>query len=99
MTEKVDENMFWGLIKKVGKEVAMLGLKGYYVATAATTPAWAKAVMWSALAYFVCPIDAIPDVVPVVGFTDDVGALTGALGTCAAYVTDEIKKKAEDWFA
>jgi uncharacterized membrane protein YkvA (DUF1232 family) len=59
-------------------------------------------VIYSALAYFVVPIDAIPDAVPVVGYTDDLGALAGAVATCAVYIDARVKSlasvKMRDWF-
>jgi uncharacterized membrane protein YkvA (DUF1232 family) len=102
MANNFDKNAFWKLIKTGSKECALIGLKAWYVATSDNTPAWAKTIMWSALAYFVLPVDAIPDVIPIVGFTDDVAALGAALGTCATYITPEVKLKAEEkaqsWF-
>ena len=55
-----------------------------------------------ALAYFISPIDAIPDPIPVIGFTDDLGVLIGAVATIAAHITPKEKKKAAEkmaeWF-
>jgi uncharacterized membrane protein YkvA (DUF1232 family) len=59
-------------------------------------------VIYGALAYFVLPTDAIPDVIPVVGFSDDLGALAAAMGTVALYVDDNVKRltaiKLREWF-
>ena len=59
-------------------------------------------VIFGALAYFVAPIDAIPDITPVVGFTDDLAAILGALAVVAAHITPEVKRQAADklteWF-
>ena len=66
------------------------------------TPTWAKGVIFGALAYFVSPTDAIPDVTPGVGFTDDLCVLIGAVSAVAAHITPEIKdqadKKMAEWF-
>ena len=35
--------------------------------------------------YFVLPIDAIPDVLPVIGYTDDAAMLVGAIKLVAAH--------------
>jgi uncharacterized membrane protein YkvA (DUF1232 family) len=63
---------------------------------------WAKTVIMRALAYFISPIDAIPDLVPVAGFSDDLGSLAAALGIVAVYINDDIKQKAKiklvEWF-
>ena len=49
-----------------------------------------------ALAYFISPIDAIPDPIPVIGFTDDLGVLIGAVATIAMHITPKEKKKAAE---
>lgn len=51
---------------------------------------WRKLAGVAALAYLVMPIDAVPDVVPVLGWLDDVGVLSAA----AMFVTREVKKHA-----
>lgn len=87
---------------KAGKEVIEKALWLYYAAQQPNTPVWAKTVIYGALAYFVLPVDAVPDAIPVAGFTDDLGALAAALGTVSMYVTDQVKamaaEKMKDWF-
>ncbi|MCX0419278.1 YkvA family protein [Clostridium perfringens] len=55
-----------------------------------------------ALGYFIFPIDFLPDIAPIVGYTDDLGLLIPALGAVAFYIDDEVKeqakKKLKDWF-
>jgi len=58
------------------------------------TPKWAKNIIIGALAYFVSPIDSIPDLTPFLGFTDDIGVMMFGLVTIACYIDDEIRKKA-----
>jgi uncharacterized membrane protein YkvA (DUF1232 family) len=43
-------------------------------------PAWRRWLLVLAAAYVVMPFDAIPDALPVLGWLDDVGAVTMALG-------------------
>jgi uncharacterized membrane protein YkvA (DUF1232 family) len=54
------------------------------------------------LGYFISPIDAIPDVIPFVGYSDDLGVLVAAVATVSTYITDDVKAKAkaklQDWF-
>ena len=59
------------------------------------TPAWAKTVIVGALGYFIFPMDAVPDLVPGVGYVDDLGVLTAAVSTIAASVTKEHREKAK----
>ena len=100
------EDSFWQKLLKfartAGREVVEHALSLYYAAQEPDTPAWAKTVIYGVLGYFIFPVDAIPDLIPGVGFSDDLGALAAALATVAAHVTPEIKaratKKAAEWF-
>ncbi len=58
------------------------------------TPKWARRVIYGALGYFVLPLDAIPDLAPLVGYTDDLGVMTAALATVAFAITDDVKAQA-----
>src|SRR5690554_3728608 len=97
---------FW---KKLGKHAAVIGrgtlekaLYLYYAAQNPATPAWAKRVVYGALGYFILPLDAIPDLAPLIGYTDDLSVMAAALATVAYYVTPEVKAQAHnklsDWF-
>ena len=74
----------------------------YYAAQREDTPAWAKAVIYGALGYFILPLDAIPDVMPGIGYTDDLGVLGAAITTVASYIDDSVKElareKIAEWF-
>ena len=87
---------------KAGKDIIEKALQLFYAAQSPDTPAWARRIVYGALAYLVLPIDAIPDFLPVVGFTDDLAIITAALSTIAAYITPEIKDKSQaklvQWF-
>ena len=106
MAEPFDDGSFWDKLKrfalKAGKEVIEKALWLHYAAQQPDTPAWARTVIYGALAYFVLPVDAVPDAIPVAGFTDDLGALAAALGAVAMYVTEDVRRMASDrmreWF-
>jgi uncharacterized membrane protein YkvA (DUF1232 family) len=87
---------------RAGRAVVERALRLYYAAQDARTPEWAKRIIYAALAYFVLPLDVVPDVVPGIGFTDDLGALVVALLVVSAYVHKDIKIRAHqktlDWF-
>ena len=61
-------------------------LAAYYCAFDRETPLPVKATLIGALAYFVLPIDAIPDVLPVIGFTDDAAVLATAIKLVADHI-------------
>ncbi len=101
------ESSFWQKLTTVAKtagcELIEKVLIMYYATLDKDTPVWAKTVLIGALGYFICPIDAIPDAIPVAGYTDDAGAIALALGTVAAHIKPEhrtqAKSKTEEWFA
>lgn len=88
--------------KSAGQAVLEPALKMYYAARDPDTPAWAKAAIFAALGYFISPLDAIPDLLPVLGYSDDLGVLAAALAATAASIKDEHVQKAretlERWF-
>lgn len=100
------DNSFWDKVvkfaKTAGKEVIEKALWLYYAAQAPETPTWAKVTIYGALGYFISPIDAIPDITPFVGYSDDLGVLALAVTTVAAYITSHVKEQAKikmnDWF-
>ena len=97
---------FWsklsGFALAAGKEVVENALILFYVAKSEHTPLWAKSVVLAALGYFIATIDAIPDLTPLIGFADDLGVLSAAIASIAAYVNPELKsqvdKKLKSWF-
>ena len=100
------QDSFWkkllNFARTAGREVVENALSLYYTAQAPDTPTWAKTVITGALGYFILPTDAIPDLIPAVGYGDDLGALVAALAAVAVHVTPEIKarakKKTAEWF-
>jgi uncharacterized membrane protein YkvA (DUF1232 family) len=100
------DEAFWAKVKrfakKAGSKVIYLALLLYYVLSSTKTPSWAKMVIISALAYFIFPIDLVPDTIPVVGFADDLAALVAAYKAVKVCVTPEViaqaKAKAHEWF-
>ena len=64
-------------------------LAAYYCAFDRATPLQVKATLVAAIAYFVLPLDAIPDVLPVLGFTDDAAVLATALKLVASSIQSE----------
>ena len=60
----------------------------YYCAIDPETPIKAKLVLFAALSYFVLPIDAVPDLVTGLGFTDDATVLATALGVVGAHIRE-----------
>ena len=68
-----------GHAKKVGCEGIRSALRLFYALDNPSMPLKTKMVIYGALGYFISPIDVIPDFIPVVGFTDDIGVLAAAV--------------------
>ncbi|HYG44918.1 MAG TPA: YkvA family protein [Bordetella sp.] len=85
-----------------GRQALEKALWLYYAVQNPATPKWARRVIYGALGYFVLPLDAIPDLAPLVGYTDDLGVMTAALATVAFYINDDVKHQASsklnNWF-
>jgi len=79
--------------RAAGREVVEKALWLYFAARRPETPRWARATVYGALAYFIVPLDAIPDLAPLAGYTDDLGVLALAVSTIAAYIDDGVKER------
>lgn len=108
MTQKppYSEERFWRKLSRfartAGKQVVAKALLLYYAAQSPQTPPWAKTAIYGALAYFILPFDAIPDLIPIAGYTDDLTTLAAAIAVVAVAITPEVKAQAQqklrDWF-
>ena len=104
--EHYSDEGFWTKAKTVlrsaGRTVLEPALQLYYAAQRPETPVWAKSIVYGALGYLILPLDAIPDALPVVGFTDDLGVLVAAVAAIAAHIDEGVKARARaklaDWF-
>lgn len=69
----------------------------YYAAFDKATPAWSRRIALAALAYFIIPIDFIPDALVIAGYTDDASILAMAVAVLAKHVTPEHRERAKAW--
>lgn len=65
----------------------------WFVLADPKVPAWCKALAAVALAYFLCPIDALPDFLPM-GFVDDAALLVSTVAKVSGFVTEETRERA-----
>lgn len=100
------EKKFWHKISKfakhLGSEATYYILVLYYTLLSPNVSIKNKAIICGALGYLILPIDLLPDVIPVLGFTDDLAAIKLAYDAIKVSITPEIemqaKNKAEQWF-
>jgi uncharacterized membrane protein YkvA (DUF1232 family) len=88
---------FWRKVKRVAAQIPFAEdlLTAYYCAFDRSTPAQVRTVLIGALAYFVLPFDAVPDFLPVLGFTDDAAVLATALKLVVDNIRPEHREAAK----
>ena len=85
-----------GSVKKAGLGLIYKALQLFYVAQNPNVPMKIRAAIIAPLGYFISPIDLIPDITPIVGFTDDAAVIAMAMVIAHAYINDEVRQKAKD---
>ena len=88
---------FWRKLARVLAQIPFAEdlLAAYYCAFDRATPAHVKATLVAAIAYFVLPFDAIPDFLPVLGFTDDAAVLAAAIKLVSGHITPRHRESAK----
>jgi uncharacterized membrane protein YkvA (DUF1232 family) len=93
----VDEASLFAKLRRyglaAGREVVEKVLWLWFASRRPDLPVWARTAVYGALAYFVLPADAIPDLLPGLGYTDDIGVLSYALVTIASYVDADVRRR------
>ena len=100
------DDSFWDKIKNYSLRI---GLKGiyfalilYYLLQKNNIPLKEKTLILGALGYLIAPFDFIPDLLPGMGFVDDIGALTVVIKKLSKYIDEDVKyqakSKLKEWF-
>ena len=87
---------FWHKLKRVAARLPFAEdlLAAYYCAFDRQTPRHVQASLLGAIAYFILPFDFIPDMMPVLGFTDDAAILATVIRLVAGNITDDHREAA-----
>ncbi len=80
---------FWTTLKKAVRYIPFSDdlVAAYFCALDPTTPHRVRAVLLGALAYFILPFDAVPDLLAGIGFSDDVTVLVAAIAMVRSHIT------------
>lgn len=84
------------ILQKGGMRLLYSALLLYYAFKRSDIPAWAKSIIIGVIGYLISPIDSIPDLTPIIGYTDDLGLLSYALVMIAGYVNNDVRDKAKE---
>lgn len=87
---------FWTKLRRVlGRiDFAREAVAAWYCAIDPATPARVKAILLGALAYFILPVDVIPDFILGFGFTDDAAIFWAAWKAVGAHIQDRHRARA-----
>lgn len=87
---------FWPTAKKALRAIPFMDevVAAYYAMLDPTTPTRSRLTLVAALAYFVAPIDFVPDFILGLGFLDDASVLMAALAAVRSSIKEEHREAA-----
>ena len=98
----IDEGLLKKVLVRAGRTLAQPALEAFEMLIDPSTPTQVRMTMLAALTYLIMPMDLVPDLVPIAGFSDDLVALTAVISLWSGYITPEIRNKArkklDRWF-
>ena len=92
---------FMARLKRVAKRIPFAEdlLAAWFCARDPATPRRVRMTLLAALGYFVLPVDALPDIMPLLGFTDDAAVIAAAIAAVAGSITIEHRERAKQAMA
>jgi uncharacterized membrane protein YkvA (DUF1232 family) len=97
--EETVRREFWGKARRVAARLPFAEdlLAAYYCALDRETPTQVRAALFGALAYFVLPFDALPDMLVGLGYTDDAAVMIAAFTAAKVHITEAHRERARAW--
>ena len=94
--ERIVREGFWRKLRRALGRIPFAedAVAAYYCAIDGQTPLHARAILLAAVAYFVIPIDVIPDAIAGLGFSDDATVLATAIAVAGTHIRPEHREKA-----
>lgn len=82
---------FWPTVKRALRHIPFIEevAAAYYAMLDPTTPLSARLTLVGALAYFVAPLDFVPDFIFAIGFLDDASILLAAISAVRSSIKEE----------
>ena len=90
---------FWSKVRRVMGRIPFANdlLATYFAALDPKTPTYARAALMGALAYFVMPIDLVPDFILAFGFSDDAAVLAATISAMRPHIKMKHYDQAANW--
>lgn len=88
---------FMDRLKRVARRIPFAEdlLAAWFCARDPATPRRVRLTLLAALGYFVLPVDALPDIMPFFGFTDDAAVIAAAVAAVAGSITPAHRERAK----
>lgn len=95
-----DENKFLKIIRSIPRKIAEPFLRLYYVMKHPNIDTASKVFCVAALGYVVLPFDIIPDIMPIVGWIDDLAIVGGVLHKLNKWShSEEVNEQVEKFYS
>lgn len=95
-SEPPDEQRFWKKLKRFLTRIPFAEdlIASYYCAADPETPGYVRTVLLGAIAYFILPVDMVPDMLAGLGFTDDASVLAAAVAAVGRHLQPRHRTRA-----
>lgn len=92
---------FWRSLRRVARNTPFAHdlVAAFHCARDPATPVRVRMILFGALGYFILPLDAVSDFLPLVGFTDDIAVLTLAIASVSSAILPKHREMAEKTLA
>jgi uncharacterized membrane protein YkvA (DUF1232 family) len=99
--EETVRDRFWPKLAQVLANIpfAEEAVAAYFCAFDRKTPLKVRGILLAALAYFIMPVDIVPDFVLGLGFTDDMTVIITALSLISTHMRPEHRDRARSALA
>lgn len=86
----------WATVKRAARAIPFMEdvVAAWYCTLDPATPRRVRLMLLAALAYFVAPVDLVPDVLPLIGFGDDAGVLMAVIALVGRHIRPEHREAA-----
>ena len=81
--------------RSLGLNTLYKAVQLYYVLQKPEVPHSTKLIIYGALGYLLAPLDLIPDITPLIGYSDDVVAIGLAFAQILGYIDEDVNNKSK----